>query len=235
MRIPASAFFIMFAASLYFANPTKSTATELPTPVISVPEARFDFSSVPEGTEVSHQFAVQNIGNETLEISGVETTCGCTTASFTKQIPPGGAGQITVRIDTENRGGELLDKEVTVVSNDPVTPETILRVSGNVEKTYSLSQESIKFNGAAETLTKQTVLVVPENNYQFSILKAHAKKGENIDFRLAEIKNSDGPQYELTVSNLKEEPGIYFDTIFLDTDNESLPEIRIPVVGNIRK
>lgn len=40
-------------------------------PSLSLPEARFDFGEVLEGTVVEHDFVVRNTGNEVLEIKKV--------------------------------------------------------------------------------------------------------------------------------------------------------------------
>jgi hypothetical protein len=51
---------------------------------------------------------------------------------------------------------------------------------------------------------------------------------------LQETEISKGKKgYLLTVENIKQETGRYFDTIILKTDSEIQPEISISVYGNI--
>ncbi|MFO8048471.1 MAG: hypothetical protein R6U29_05500 [Desulfosudaceae bacterium] len=42
-------------------------------PEIFVPETRYSFEPVPEGTEVSHDFVIQNKGDAPLEINRVKS------------------------------------------------------------------------------------------------------------------------------------------------------------------
>ncbi|MFW6236772.1 MAG: DUF1573 domain-containing protein [Desulfosudaceae bacterium] len=42
-------------------------------PSVLVPETRYNFAPVPEGTEISHDFTVKNKGTAPLEITGVKS------------------------------------------------------------------------------------------------------------------------------------------------------------------
>ncbi|MCP4110869.1 MAG: hypothetical protein GY749_35960 [Desulfobacteraceae bacterium] len=76
---------------------------------------------------------------------------------------------------------------------------------------------------------KQTLTIVPEKKFPFKILGTRAKKGQNISYKLDEVKKADKTEYILTVENLKKDKGRYHDTIFLKTDSKVRPEIDIPV------
>jgi hypothetical protein len=65
------------------------------------------------------------------------------------------------------------------------------------------------------------------------VVGASAREGENIDFKVEEIKGPKGRVYLLAVENMKREKGRYYDAIFLKTDNKIRPEIQINVFGNI--
>ena len=49
-------------------NADHSVATDTGGPSISFPESAFDFGTIPQGTKVSHTFAVRNTGNKPLKI-----------------------------------------------------------------------------------------------------------------------------------------------------------------------
>jgi hypothetical protein len=42
-------------------------------PDVFLPETKFDFKTIPDGTQVTHVFRIQNKGNATLEIQKVRT------------------------------------------------------------------------------------------------------------------------------------------------------------------
>jgi hypothetical protein len=60
-----------------------------------------------------------------------------------------------------------------------------------------------------------------------------AQSGTYIKWELQETVESGKKIYTLTVENVKTEKGRYYDTIFLKTDHNDLPEIRISVSGRV--
>ena len=104
-------------------------------PRISVDEPEVDFGVAAEGTFVTHRFVLTNIGDETLEISDVLTTCGCTTVALsTRTLQPGDSVELEAILDTFGDGGRTVMKAFYVVSNDPATPRLTLRMRGKIRK-----------------------------------------------------------------------------------------------------
>lgn len=66
--------FLLLSAAFLLLNPVIIFAISLPIPLITVPETSYNFSAVPEGRVVSHQFVIGNKGGEPLEIIEVETS-----------------------------------------------------------------------------------------------------------------------------------------------------------------
>lgn len=120
-----------------------------------------------------------------------------------------------------------------MVTNDPINPETTLIVSGDIENVYSLSQKRIHLSGPANTNIRQTVLLSLEKKYPFVVTGVRAKKGENIQFQIEDVKEGDAGGYELTVENVKKQAGKYSDIIYLETDSDVQPEIKVSVIGVI--
>ena len=98
---------------------------------IELSAAEFDFGTIPNSGPVSQVFQVRNTGQERLEIDGVSTSCGCTTAEVdSKHLLPGEAANLTVTYDPQVHGGETGEflRVVYVRSNDPNTPEASLTI-----------------------------------------------------------------------------------------------------------
>jgi hypothetical protein len=113
----------------------------LQAPAIFCDEPIYDFGEVQEGEQVNHVFVIKNIGNDVLKIASARGSCGCTATMVSKnEIPPGGEGQVQVRLSTLGRVG-LLEKTVTVASNDPKQPSLILKMKGKVERYLSFDPE----------------------------------------------------------------------------------------------
>jgi len=103
-------------------------------PKIATDTLTYDFGTVLEGTVVSHTFVLTNSGDAALSISGVQTTCGCTTAALAKStLAPGESVDLTVHFNTAHYQGQV-QKTVYVRSNDPATPQLTLSLSGTVSK-----------------------------------------------------------------------------------------------------
>ncbi len=61
---------LLMAAAFWLSSGVSAALAE---PVAVAPEAGHTFSSVVEGTEVVHDFVIQNKGSDTLEIQKVKT------------------------------------------------------------------------------------------------------------------------------------------------------------------
>lgn len=91
-----------------------------------------DFGDVKEADgPVTHTFVVKNTGNAPLILTNVQSSCGCTTPSWTKEpIAPGKTGKIDVTFDVNGRPGAFT-KTVSIYSNGK-TGSFVLTIKGNV-------------------------------------------------------------------------------------------------------
>jgi hypothetical protein len=98
---------------------------------IELSAGAFDFGTIPTTGPVSHTFQVRNVGQGALEITGVSTSCGCTTAEIgSRRLTPGGVTDLTVTFDPQAHAGATgyFMRQVYVRSNDPDTPEATLTI-----------------------------------------------------------------------------------------------------------
>jgi hypothetical protein len=139
-----------------------------------------------------------------------------------------------LKVNTKGYGGRRIKKTASVYTNDKNRPRTDLVIFGMVEKFATIRPKHVNLRGyAGDTLTAK-VSITPEPKYPFKILDVRAKDGKNIKFQLDEVESSANGAYELKVENQKSDTGRYFDTIFLDTDSKTRPQLRIRVYGNLR-
>jgi hypothetical protein len=102
----------------------------------NMPEIQFDnlsynFGKVIQGEILSYTFHFKNIGKSNLIISGVETSCGCTTSIPPKApIKPGEKGEITITFDSKYKNGEVTSYLVVTANTYPA--QTVLTVQANV-------------------------------------------------------------------------------------------------------
>ena len=66
----------------------------------------FDFGKAMSGDVIRHDFVFTNTGNATLEITGVNPSCSCTSpVDWTHRAEPGQTGQISIQVDTKRLSG----------------------------------------------------------------------------------------------------------------------------------
>lgn len=91
-----------------------------------------DFGEMKQGDKKTHTFTLTNKGKSDLLIRRVRSSCGCTAvAPSTKVIAPGATAPIKVTFDSRGKRGRQ-SKSITVITNDPKTPTTTLRISSNI-------------------------------------------------------------------------------------------------------
>jgi hypothetical protein len=98
---------------------------------IELSASEFHFGTVPNDKPVSQVFQVRNTGRGTLEILGVSTSCGCTTAEIDEnRLAPGATANLTVTYDPQVHDGatDEFTRVVYIRSNDPEASETMLTV-----------------------------------------------------------------------------------------------------------
>jgi len=90
-----------------------------------------NFGSLNAGELVAFTFIFKNEGTKTLEITGVDSGCGCTEVNIqNKTIAPGQEGRIEVIYNSAGEVGKQL-KTITIFSNAE-TPQKRLFIRANV-------------------------------------------------------------------------------------------------------
>jgi len=93
-------------------------------------EDSFNFGDIEKGKPVSHEFAFTNTTKNTVLITNVKASCGCTATNYTKTpIKPGETGIVTATFNAANAGP--FSKNITVTTNDSDVNK-ILSIKGKV-------------------------------------------------------------------------------------------------------
>jgi hypothetical protein len=96
------------------------------TPAIAVMPEKIDFGAIPASDPVTPTVEVRNEGNDALHISGVSTSCGCTTATLSSpEVAVGAAADLQISFNPQAHPGLYgpLLRIVYLQSNDPAQPE----------------------------------------------------------------------------------------------------------------
>lgn len=100
-------------------------------PRLSIAAVTRDVGIVKKGEKIDAVFEVRNEGPATLRISDARPSCGCTVATFDREVAPGKTGKVRATVDTKNLGGAIT-KTILLVSNDPERPQVALTLKADV-------------------------------------------------------------------------------------------------------
>lgn len=104
--------------------------------ILNFRETSWNFGDITEaGGAVDHEFVFTNSFGRSLKIAEVETSCGCTSPSWTRDaVPAGGTGKIVVRYDPKGRPG-YFSKTISVTTEPPTgTYQLVIRGSVTEKK-----------------------------------------------------------------------------------------------------
>lgn len=103
-----------------------------PAPVFEIDRLRHTFGQISDAEQVKTTFEFKNTGKGTLIIQDVHSTCGCTVPDLTKtEYAPGESGTLEVVFKPQGKQG-MNHQRVTVRTNDPENPSTVLTISAQV-------------------------------------------------------------------------------------------------------
>lgn len=96
-------------------------------------EDTHNFNDIEKGKPVSHDFTFKNTTKQTVLLTDVKASCGCTATNYTKTpIKPGESGSVTATFNAASPGS--FSKNITVTTNDSDVKK-ILTIKGKVNDT----------------------------------------------------------------------------------------------------
>ena len=103
-------------------------------PKIAIDKNQHNFGTVEEGSVLSLDLGIKSIGKETLIITDVQKSCGCTAALLSKdKLEPGESGNIKIDLDTKGMRGKKT-RTIAITSNDPNNPRMVVTLFVDVIK-----------------------------------------------------------------------------------------------------
>ena len=111
-----SLFALALVATSCFPFSFKPKSTE---PKLEIDRVQHDFGAIPATDTVQTVFKVRNAGGKTLEISRIQTSCGCTAAMMDSQsLKPGESSRLKVTFDPRGKAGRQA-RTLWLFTNDP--------------------------------------------------------------------------------------------------------------------
>jgi hypothetical protein len=190
-----------------------------------------DFGSVPHGTLCVHHFHLVNNTNQTVRISSVRVSCGCTSArAHSSVLPPGQQTVIVAQMDTR-RFFNSKNVTIFVTFDQPRFEEVRLWVQANSRDDVAFSSDGIAFGKIKRGTSpagKVSVTFLGDGKTQVTEAKSESNY---VQPALKEVSRVNGEVvYEVTGNIRADIPaGKWYTDIWLKTNNPSMPRLRIPV------
>jgi ribosomal protein S8E len=207
-------------------------------PQISFPSGTtYDWGNVRPGqSPLSGKFIIKNTGTDTLKITRVQPSCGCTSAPLDKYtLPPNESTELNVTLNISSYEGHT-EKYIEITSNDPSSPQKRLTLIANVERLIKVEPGSVVAFMQMKVGQTQTQTVQIKNNsdkdVEISIADYNPK---NLNFNLVKtaiIKKGESFPLEITIRAERKE--LIKGKITIATNNPEFPDLPIFVYGDIQ-
>lgn len=217
--------------------PAGSTGRELNWAEKMFEELTHDFGIVARGADVRHRIAVKNLYKETVQITNVGTTCGCSAAQPSqKEIHTNETAYIEIRMDT-NKFTKRKDSnvDVTMTFNGRDSKVVRIPITAYIRTDVVLSPGKAEFGSlevGAGAQRRIQIAYAGRDDWQIKEVKAG---GGNVSAELRETSRGGGRvNYELLVNVSPQTPmGPIRDEITLVTDDQNGPYVPVLVEGEV--
>lgn len=212
------------------APPAQPPAASGPAPKMVIDETTYNKGDIPKGEPVVHDFTVKNTGKGDLLILEVKPSCGCTAPDWTKVVPPGGTGKISLKVDTAKFKGPI-SKTATVTTNDPEQPSLRLVMNATVTTFIDiLPRDTVSFRQYRGEEKKEEVTIKSNEPGEFKINDVQLT-GEGLKH---ELTKAGAGEYKLALWLDKATPvGSVNGTAKLLTSSAKEPEVTVMVRGTV--
>jgi hypothetical protein len=197
-----------------------------------------DFGVTPRGSVLVHYFRFTNTTNQTLTIGNPRVSCGCVSATVSKnQVGPGETAAVIAFMDTRRIQTPNIVKSVTIYVpfTGIVTEEAVLRVQTVARDDLVMIPDTLAFGvvakgQSAKVSTKVSFLSDPN----WSILEVKSSGAfVNAEQKL-DSRKGNTITYEITATLDKACPvGNWTSDIYLKTSNPAVAQLRIPVTVQV--
>lgn len=194
-----------------------------------------NFGKIVTNEPAHYTLHIQNTGTDTLIISDVSSSCGCTGAmAATDHIPPDGEGDLRITFNPEQYKG-VVRKGVSFETNDPDSSHVHLNFTVNIEKVLTIDQEYLTFADARiDSQATEELVLTNASNAPVKILST-GSSSEYVE--VSPNKAVIEPNKDLTLSCIlrAKTPHILRGTVTIDTDSKEVPRISVPFFALVKQ
>lgn len=200
-------------------------------------ELSYDFGNIARGSDARHIIEVENPYQETVRITNVGTTCGCTAAEpDVRELATHEVARIEVKMNTikfMRRKDSNVDVTLTYAGGSPRTVR--IPITAYIRPDVVLDPGTAQF-GSVETGQggERVVSVAYAGSLDWRITDVESQN-EYVTTNVVETSRGDGlVKYNLTISLSPDAPqGTLHERILLSTNDPRSPEVPVVVEGAV--
>ncbi len=187
----------------------------------------YDFGKVEAGELVKYSYVFTNSGDQPLEVSNVQPSCGCTTAGdWSRKVMPGETGMVPIQFNSSHFNGQVF-KTISVTSNEKQKPVTVLQLKGAIWKPIELLPQNTVINLTPDA--SQASASVRIINHLDAPLTVSSPECSNPSFSIALITNQPGKEFQVTIASVGElNTGNVQGKVTLKTSSSKTPTLEVP-------
>jgi len=195
-----------------------------------------DFRTVGRGATAEYRFEFENKFKEDVHVSGVRTSCGCTSPTVTKStLKSREKSEIVATFNTNSFVGQK-SATITVVFDKPYYAEVQLKVTGFIRTDLSFDPPEVAFGELASGESAEREIVITHrgnSNWQITDVRSHCS---DLQVRLNPAERSPGMvRYRMVVRIGDQAPeGELRERLTLISNDRSFPTTEMAVTGRIR-
>lgn len=194
-----------------------------------------NFGTVARGSKTEYRFVFRNLYEEDVHVSGVRTSCGCTSPSITKKLlKTHETSEVVATFNTRTFLGQH-GATLTVTFDRPFTAEVQLRVAGNIRGDVTFEPPSVNLgNVDLGRGAEQRVRVTHIGSSPWEITDVRSANA-NFEVLLSKPRHTGSQSiYDLTLRLRPDAPAGYInDQLILVTNDPRAAQIPMDVEGRI--
>jgi len=181
---------------------------------------------------------VTNIGDDTLKITNVKPSCGCTSAPIDKStLLPGDSAHIIVTMDAKDKSGAV-HKTLTISSNDSAAPNKVIPLMATIIRDVVAEPTLFPVVTTKHTGEEGTTSVVVKNQGQTTLTVGPPQlvgaAPMVVSFAMKEpvqLAPGDSTTVTATVRTIQNATAV--GTVSIPTSSKIIPEIQLTMTAQI--
>jgi len=212
---------------------SEAAATGKMGPKLEVDEASLDLGEMWGDQQKEHAIVLRNVGDDTLMVTKVKGSCGCTVIkTYDRQIAPGKEGKVPFTLNTRGMQGTVR-KSVTIWTNDPSDEQTRVSIHGTVMQLVQMDPQRGFVFGRIQPSQSQTKQVELTSNadqpLELEIVEA-TPKGFDVTLETLE----EGKRFLLKAQMQPPlERRMHRGHVVLKTNLAKMPQLKVPLSAYI--